>query len=102
MGVAQIVTDNPERLNKDNIMKYFEEKPLKRADERLYEAKENGRNQVIASQAVMKSVRGQPEKSEKRDSLLGNLKAVKEAEQGKKGAEQAKPPKTHNKDTDLS
>lgn len=105
MGVAQIVTDNPERLNKDNIMKYFEDKPLKRADERLYEAKENGRNQVIASQAVMKSVRGQPEKSEKtekRDSLLGNLKAVKEAEQGKKGAEQAKPPKTHNKDTDLS
>ncbi len=105
MGVAQIVTDNPERLNKDNIMKYFEDKPLKRADERLYEAKENGRNQVIASQAVMKSVRGQPEKSEKtekRDSLLGNLKAVKEAEQGKKGAEQAKPPKTHNKGTDLS
>lgn len=105
MGVAQIVTENPERLNRDNIMKYFEDKPLKRADERLYEAKENGRNQVVASQAVMKSVRGQPEKSEKtekRDSLLGNLKAVKEAEQSKKNTEQTKPPKAHNKDTDLS
>lgn len=105
MGVAQIVTENPERLNRDNIMKYFEDKPLKRADERLYEAKENGRNQVVASQAVMKSVRGQPEKSEKtekRDSLLGNLKAVREAEQSKKNTEQTKPPKAHNKDTDLS
>lgn len=105
MGVAQIVTENPERLNRDNIMKYFEDKPLKRADERLYEAKENGRNQVVASQAVMKSVRGQPEKSEKtekRDSLLGNLKAVREAEQSKKNTEQTKPPKAHNKDADLS
>lgn len=97
MGVAQIVTDNPERLNRDNIMQYFEDKPLKRADERLYEAKENGRNQVVASQAVMKSVRGQPDKSEKRDSLLGNLKAVKEAEQPKQ--KQSKP---HNKNNELS
>ncbi len=100
MGVAQIVTETPERLNRDNIMKYFEEKPLKRADERLYEAKENGRNRVIASQAVMKSVqnqRDQKSQPEKRDSVIGNLKSIKEAEQQK-----PKQSKTHNKENDIS
>lgn len=100
MGVAQVVTQNPERLNRDNIMQYFEDKPLKRADDRLYEAKKSGRNRVVAPPSVMKSVREQSEKPEKRDSLLGSLKAVKEAELAKQ--KQSPPSQSHNHSNDLS
>lgn len=85
MGVAQLLTEHPQQLNKENIMQYFEDKPLKRADERLYEAKENGRNQVIAPTAVMKSLQQQ---QDRRTSVIGSIKSAKDEEQNR-----PKPPK---------
>lgn len=78
MGVAQVVTEHPQQLNAANIMEYFESKPLKRADERLYEAKENGRNQVVAPPAVMKS--HQQQQDRRKSSVLGSIKSAKEEE----------------------
>lgn len=90
MGVAQLLTERPQQLNKENIMQYFEDKPLKRADERLYEAKENGRNQVVAPPAVMKA---QQQQQDRRTSVIGSIKSVKDEEQNR-----PKPPKeqSHN------
>lgn len=85
MGVAQLLTEHPQQLNKENIMQYFEDKPLKRADERLYEAKENGRNQVVAPTAVMKSLQQQ---QDRRTSVIGSIKSAKDEEQNR-----PKPPK---------
>lgn len=84
-GVAQLLTEHPQQLNKENIMQYFEDKPLKRADERLYEAKENGRNQVVAPAAVMKV---QQQQQDRRTSVIGSIKSVKDEEQNR-----PKPPK---------
>lgn len=93
MGVAQVVTDTPERLNGDNIMQYFESKPLKRADERLYEAKENGRNCVVASAAVMqKAARSEHSEDRRKSSILSGIKDIKKAETSKPPKE--KPPKS--------
>ena len=78
MGVAQVLTEHPQQLNAANIMEYFESKPLKRADERLYEAKENGRNQVVAPPAVMKS--HQQQQDRRKSSVLGSIKSAKEEE----------------------
>lgn len=78
MGVAQLVTEHPQQLNSANIMEYFEAKPLKRADERLYEAKENGRNQVVAPPAVMKS--HQQQQDRRKSSVLGSIKSAKDEE----------------------
>ncbi len=86
MGVAQIMTEHPEQLNTNNIMEYFEAKPLKRADERLYEAKENGRNQVVAPPAVMKA--HQQAQDRRKSSVIGSIKTVKQEEQSR-----PKPPK---------
>ncbi len=55
MGVAQVTADSPEMLNNSNIMDHFEATALKKADEHLYQAKENGRNQVAASDEIMKT-----------------------------------------------
>lgn len=85
MGVAQLLTEHPQQLNKENIMQYFEDKPLKRADERLYEAKGNGRNQVVAPTAVMKSLQQQ---QDRRTSVIGSIKSAKDEEQNR-----PKPPK---------
>ncbi|MCM1059773.1 MAG: GGDEF domain-containing protein [Eubacterium sp.] len=94
MGVAQVVTDVPERLNGENIMQYFESKPLKRADERLYEAKENGRNCVVASNAVMQraSVRSERSEDRRKSSVLNDIKDIKKTEQPKPAKD--KPPKS--------
>lgn len=81
MGVSQIVTEHPEQLNTNNIMDYFETKPLKRADERLYEAKENGRNQVIAPPAVMKA--HQQQQDRRKSSVIDSIKSVKDEEQSR-------------------
>lgn len=91
MGVAQLLTERPQQLNKENIMQYFEDKPLKRADERLYEAKENGRNQVVAPPAVMKAQQQQQDR--RKTSVIGSIKSVKDEEQNR-----PKPPKeqSHN------
>lgn len=91
MGVAQLLTERPQQLNKENIMQYFEDKPLKRADERLYEAKENGRNQVVAPPAVMKAQQQQQDR--RKTSVIGSIKSVKDEEQNR-----SKPPKeqSHN------
>ncbi len=86
MGVAQIVTEHPQQLNTNNIMEYFETKPLKRADERLYEAKENGRNQVVAPPAIMKVQQQQQER--RKSSVISTIKSVKDEEQSR-----PKPPK---------
>lgn len=86
MGVAQLLTERPQQLNKENIMQYFEDKPLKRADERLYEAKENGRNQVVAPPAVMKAQQQQQDR--RKTSVIGSIKSVKDEEQNR-----PKPPK---------
>lgn len=89
MGVAQIVTEHPHQLNTSNIMEYFETKPLKRADERLYEAKENGRNQVVAPPAIMKAQQQQQDR--RKSSVIGTIKSVKDEEQSR-----PKQPKNHN------
>lgn len=91
MGVAQLLTEHPQQLNKENIMQYFEDKPLKRADERLYEAKENGRNQVVAPPAVMKAQQQQQDR--RKTSVIGSIKSAKDEEQNR-----PKPPKeqSHN------
>lgn len=91
MGVAQLLTERPQQLNKENIMQYFEDKPLKRADERLYEAKENGRNQVVAPPAVMKAQQQQQDR--RKTSVIGSIKSVKDEEQNR-----PKPPReqSHN------
>lgn len=89
MGVAQIVTEHPQQLNASNIMEYFETKPLKRADERLYEAKENGRNQVVAPPAVMKA---QQQQDRRKSSVIGSIKTVKEEEHNR-----PKQPKDQNR-----
>lgn len=85
MGVAQLLTEHPQQLNKENIMQYFEDKPLKRADKRLYKAKGNGRNQVVAPTAVMKSLQQQ---QDRRTSVIGSIKSAKDEEQNR-----PKPPK---------
>lgn len=90
MGVAQIVTEHPQQLNASNIMEYFETKPLKRADERLYEAKENGRNQVVAPPAVMKAQQQQQDR--RKSSVIGSIKSVKDEEQSR-----PKQPKDQNR-----
>lgn len=93
MGVAQIVEDNPQRLNKDNIMEYFESKPLKRADERLYQAKENGRNQVVASQAVMSI-----DRREKKTALTDIKDIAKQVKNSEKSAPTVDKDKKHRQD----
>ena len=90
MGVAHIVTEHPQQLNTNNIMEYFETKPLKRADERLYEAKENGRNQVVAPPAVMRAQQQQQDR--RKSSVIGTIKSVKDEEQSR-----PKQPKDQNR-----
>ena len=106
MGVAQLITENPQRLNSQNIMKYFEAKPLKRADERLYNAKENGRNQVVASPNVMKQAEQRREQDKSQDrrkpSVLGSIKNIRNEEQSKPIQQKQEQQKTNQKkDTSL-
>lgn len=93
MGVAQVVTDTPERLNGENIMQYFESKPLKRADERLYEAKENGRNCVVASAVVMqKAARSEHSEDRRKSSIINGIKDIQKTDLPK--PQKDKPPKS--------
>lgn len=90
IGVAQLMTEHPQQLNANNIMDYFKKKPLQRADERLYEAKENGRNQVVAPPAVMKAQQQQQDR--RKSSVIGTIKSVKDEEQSR-----PKQPKDQNR-----
>ena len=49
MGVEKIKVSDISALNKSNIFEFFEKNALKNADERLYEAKETGRNKVVVN-----------------------------------------------------
>ena len=84
MGIAGISVENIRDIDKDNIMKFFEERPLKLADERLYQAKKNGRNRVVAPDKVMERF-GQPER--RKSSVIDNIKEAKS---------QQPPPKPHS------
>ena len=53
LGVAQLDPREYLTATQDNILSRFENRTLKLADERLFEAKEAGKNIVIASQEVM-------------------------------------------------
>ena len=53
LGVAQLDPREYLTATQDNILSRFENRTLKLADERLFEAKEAGKNMVIASQDVM-------------------------------------------------
>lgn len=53
LGVAQLDPREYLTATQDNILSRFENRTLKLADERLFEAKEAGKNMVIASQNVM-------------------------------------------------
>lgn len=53
LGVAQLDPREYLTATQDNILTRFENRTLKLADERLYEAKSAGKNVVIASQEVM-------------------------------------------------
>lgn len=52
-GVAQFSDNERDKVSKNNISSIFEDNVLKRADERLYQSKENGKNQVTAGPEAM-------------------------------------------------
>lgn len=62
MGVAEINPFDYARTSKADVFHQFENVTLKRADNYLYEAKHNGRNQVYAAQEVMEQVKANAEK----------------------------------------
>lgn len=53
LGVAQLDPREYLTATQDNILNRFENRTLKVADERLYEAKRAGKNRVVASQEIM-------------------------------------------------
>ncbi len=69
MGVQQINLSEMPGLNSGNIFDKFESTALKSADERLYAAKESGRNKVVADETVMKKELNESKNNAERESL---------------------------------
>lgn len=60
MGVQQLNLSEMPNLNESNIFSQFENTALKAADEKLYVAKESGRNKVVADKEISQRL-GSPE-----------------------------------------